>query len=101
MPSKSYLDDNSLLVYHLDYLTQWGQNSKMMVLPKYMKIVQALNERIIEDDLIESLLNPPDECFDQVLKSPKTVSKISKFFDNFDVSSLESVFFGNQQQLSS
>ena len=58
-----------------------------------MKIVQALNQRIIEDRVIERLLDP--QAGDQALKSTRVISRISQFFETFEISSLEHIYFGN------
>ena len=55
--SVSLVDPKLDKVFFLDFVSQWGSGAKIMVLPQYMKIVQDLNERIIEDSVIEQLLN--------------------------------------------
>jgi hypothetical protein len=57
-----------------------------MIIPKYFKLSQLLNERVIEDKMVEELLNGSD---DLILDSPKVISKVSKFFETFEFTQID------------
>ena len=46
--------------------------------------------RILEDNIALKLIKNENI----VLKEPRVVSRISKFYDNFEIQTLEQVFFG-------
>lgn len=81
-PVESNLLEGKKKVYHLDLETSWGVNCNFMVIPDQFKLSQLLNERVIEDELIKQLLD--DQMETKILSTPKVISKVSKFYENFE-----------------
>jgi hypothetical protein len=86
-PVESYLLENKKEVYHLDLETSWGSNCNFMIIPNYFKLSQLLNERVIEDEVVQQLLE--DKMDTKILSSPKVISKVSKFYENFEFTPIE------------
>ena len=55
-PVESNLLENKKVVFHLDLETSWGSNCNFMIIPNYFKLSKLLNERVIEDEVIQQLL---------------------------------------------
>lgn len=53
-----------------------------MVVPSHFKLAKYLNETIIDDEALETLINADEP---KILKNRKIVSRISKFYENFEV----------------
>ena len=70
----------------MDFEGTWGTNCHFMIIPKYFKLSQLLNERVIEDKMVEELLSGSD---DAILDSPKVISKVSKFFETFEYTPID------------
>lgn len=49
-------------VIHLDFETAWGQQCSVMNLPRHFKLVQELDERIVEDWMLERLHAEGNTC---------------------------------------
>ena len=57
--------------------------TNIMVIPSYFKQAMILNDRIIDDEIIEKLLlhNTIDQA-DQILAKPKLISSVSKMYND-------------------
>ena len=93
-PGRSQMDPLQDSVYHLDFASTWSSKCKLMVIPEYFKLSQLLNERVIEDCVIQTLL--AHKHVDQILKHQKVITQISKFYDHFEVETLKNIYFNNQ-----
>lgn len=68
-----------------------------MVIPNYFLISRLLKSRVLEDDAVLRLIANSENILENtscILVEPRIISRISKFYDNFEISSLEQVYFG-------
>lgn len=99
LPTVSELNPALKEVFYLDFESKWGASCSIMVIPAFYKISEMLASRVIEDELVLRLIKEKSD-YDEVLRYPRVISRISKFYDNFEINSLESIYYGENSKSS-
>jgi len=80
------------MVIHLDLSHSM---CNVMLIPQYFKQAMILNDRIIDEEILEKLLlqNTVDQA-DEILAKPKIVSNVSKIYNELQVQKLSDLYCG-------